>query len=408
MIVAGEDNPSDMAANEIGQASHCPAHGAVVVRLGQEVLSVNLSPKTERALELCYDSIAAPQLWTGALDNLAHSLGAAACVIQPHELSERPFGQVRSSHAWRIRERWLKNLDWVKPVFEPRGDHLVRQGYRAVLQSQLFSDEEIRHSRFHQEITRPVGCLHWACGIFQVEDRIWCLPFFRGSEPFDRDILEPIAEIAGRMARIVSIAEKVARAGAENEVTTLESAGCAALLIDKHGRAVRANRRAEELFCSEFGIRNGRLWTATTSSMARLERFLRDIELAKSIGSPFPAPIVIVRRGMPWLLIEAMPVTSAGNDLFEGCRAILMVSDLAHPSITDKALLSIVFGLTNAEARLAAAICQGHDLNTAASAFGVSRQTLRSQLKAVFAKTGARRQAELVARAAQIRNTTQH
>ena len=147
---------------------------------------MNLSPQTERAIELCYDSIAAPQLWTGALDNLAHSLGAAACVIQPHELSQRPFGQVRSSHAWRIRERWLKNLDWVKPVYEPRGDHLVRQGYRAVLQSQLFSDEEIRHSRFHQEITRPVGCLHWACGIFQVEDRIWCLPFFRGSEPFDR------------------------------------------------------------------------------------------------------------------------------------------------------------------------------------------------------------------------------
>jgi DNA-binding CsgD family transcriptional regulator len=142
--------------------------------------------------------------------------------------------------------------------------------------------------------------------------------------------------------------------------------------------------------------------------MARLERFLRDIEMAKSIGNPLPAPMVIARRGAPWLLIEAMPVTTAGNDLFEGCRAILMVSDLAHPSITDKALLSIVFGLTNAEARLAAAICQGQDLNTVASTFGVSRQTLRSQLKVVFAKTGARRQAELVARAAQIRNTTQH
>ena len=369
---------------------------------------MNLSPEIERAMELCYDSIAAPQLWTGALDNLAHSLGAAACQILPHELSQRPLGQVRSSHAWRIHERWLKNLDWVRPVYEPRGDHLVRQGYRAVLQSQLFTDEEIRHSRFHQEITRPVGCLHWACGIFQVEDRIWCLPFFRGSEPFDQNILEPIAEIAGRMARIVSIAEKVARAGAENDVITLESAGCAALLIDKHGRAARANRRAEELFCNEFGIRNGRLWTAATSSMARLERFLRDIEQAKSIGGSLPAPIVIARCGMPWLLIEAMPVTSAGNDIFEGCRAILMLSDLAHPSITDKALLSVVFGLTNAEARLASAICQGQDLNTVASAFGVSRQTLRSQLKVVFAKTGARRQAELVARAAQIRKTTQH
>lgn len=369
---------------------------------------MNLSPKTEHAIELCYDSIVAPRLWTDALDNLAHSLGAVACKVLPHELSQRPLGQLHSSHAWRIHEQWQKNLDWVAPVYEPRGDPLVRQGYRAVLQSQLFSDDEIRHSRFHQEITRPVGCLHWACGIFQVEDRIWCLPFFRGNKPFDENILEPIAEIAGRMSRIVSIAEKVSRAEAKNEVLTLDNAGCTAILIDKHGRVARANRRAEELFCNEFGIRNGRLWTAATSSMAKLDRFMRDIEHAKSIGGPLPAPIVIARRGTPCLLIEAMPVTSAGNDIFEGCRAILMVSDLAHPSITDKALLSIVFGLTNAEARLAAAICQGHDLNTAANTFGVSRQTLRSQLKSVFAKTGSRRQAELVARAAQIRNTAQH
>jgi DNA-binding CsgD family transcriptional regulator/PAS domain-containing protein len=367
---------------------------------------VNLSPKTERAIELCYDSIAAPQLWTGALDNLAHSLGAAACQILPHELSQRPLGEVRSSHAWRIHERRQNNLDWVTPVYEPRGDHLVRQGYRAVLQSQLFTDEEIRQSRFHQEITRPVGCLHWACGIFQVEDRIWCLPFFRGNEEFGEDILEPIAEIAGRMAHIISLGEKVSRAAIENEVFTLDSAGCAAVLIDKRGQVGRVNRRAEQLFCNEFGIRSGKLWTSAISSLAKLERFMRDIEHAKSIGGSFPAPIVIARRGSPWLLIEAMPVTSAGNDIFDGCRAILMMSDLAHPSITDKALLSVVFGLTNAEARLAAAICQGHDLNTIASTLGVSRQTLRSQLKVVFSKTGARRQAELVARTAQIRNTT--
>ena len=256
------------------------------------------------------------ELWTGALDNLAHSLGATACQILPHELSQRPLGQIRSSHAWRIHERWQKNLDWVTPVYEPRGDPLVRQGYRAVLQSQLFSDDEIRHSRFHQEITRPVGCLHWACGIFQVEDRIWCLPFFRGNEQFGEDILEPIAEIAGRMARIVSLAEKVSRAEAQNEVLTLDNAGCAAMLIDKRGQVGRVNRRAEELFSNEFGIRNARLWAAATSCQARLERFMRDIEHAKSIAAPLPAPIVIARRSTPWLLIEAMPVTSAGTDIF--------------------------------------------------------------------------------------------
>jgi DNA-binding CsgD family transcriptional regulator/PAS domain-containing protein len=369
---------------------------------------VGLSPETERALDMCYDAIAAPQLWTGALDNLAHSLGAHACQILPHVISQRSFGVVRSTRAWRINELWQRNLDWVTDVYVTRGAPYVAQGFAAVLQSQLFTDDEIRHSRFHQEITRPAGCLHWACGIFQVEDRIWCLPFHRGNEPFTPDVLEPIAEVAGRMARIVGIAEKVSRAEAENEVLTLDSAGCAAMLIDKYGRVARFNRRAEDLFCNEFGIRNGRLWTAASASLERLDRFMAEIEHAKSVAGPLPAPMIIARRGTSWLLIEAMPVTSASNDIFEGCRAILVVSDLTRPSITGAALLSVVFGLTSAEARLAAAICEGHDLNAAATSFGVSRQTLRSQLKTVFAKTGSRRQAELVARAAQIRNTTQH
>ncbi len=369
---------------------------------------MGLSPETDRALEMCYDAIASPQLWTGALDHLAHSMGAHACQVLPHVISQRPFGVVRSTGAWRIDELWRRNLEWATDVYVTRGAPYVDRGYRAVLQSQLFTDDEIRHSRFHQEITGPAGCLHWACGIFHVEDRIWCLPFFRGNEPFAPDVLESIAEVAGRMARIIGLAEKISRAGAENEVLTLDRAGCAAMLIDMYGRVARINRRAEDLFCNEFGIRNGRLWTAANASLARLDRFMAEIEHAKSAAGPLPAPMIIARRGTPWLLIEAMPVTTASNDIFEGCRAVLVVSDLSRPSITDAALLSLVFGLTSAEARLAAAICEGHNLNAAAATFGVSRQTVRSQLKTVFAKTGSRRQAELVARAAQIRNANQH
>ena len=390
------------------QTLHCCLFERMVKELRQEVHSVGLSPETERALDMCYNAITAPQLWIEALDNLAHSLGAYACQILPNAVSQRPFGVVRSTGGLRIEELWLRNQDWAKHVYEPRGEPFVQQGCRAVIQSQLFTDDEISHSRFHQEITRPVGCLHWACGIFEVEDRKWCLPFFRGNEPFTPDFLEPIGEIAGRMARIVSIAEKVSRAEAENEVLTLDNAGCAAVLIDKDGRVTRVNRRAEDLFCSEFGIRNGRLWTAANSSMERLDRLMVEIGPAKSREGSLPAPVIVARRGVPWLLIEVMPVTSASNNIFEGCRALLVVSDLTRPSITDAALLSVVFGLTSAEARLAAAICEGHDLNTAAATFGLSRMTVRSQLKAVFAKTGSRRQAELVVRAAQLRNTTQH
>ena len=49
-------------------------------------------------------------------------------------------------------------------------------------------------------------------------------------------------------------------------------------------------------------------------------------------------------------------------------------------------LLSKIFGLTFAEAKLAAALAGGTSLDTAAEELDISRETARSQLKIVFAR----------------------
>jgi DNA-binding CsgD family transcriptional regulator len=100
---------------------------------------------------------------------------------------------------------------------------------------------------------------------------------------------------------------------------------------------------------------------------------------------------------VPWLLVEAMPVTSFGSDVFGDGRAILLLTDLTVPLVTDQTLLAVVFGLTAAEAKMASRIAQGNNIDEAARAVGVSRETARTQLKAVFQKTSTKRQAELVA-----------
>lgn len=366
-----------------------------------------LSDATERALESCFEAIVAPDRWAAALDNLAHSIGAHACLILPHEIADRQFGVVGSTEMAKMGEH-ARNQDWVTPVYEPRGDPFVRSGYQAVLQQQLFTDEEIRRSRFHQEVARPAGLHQWACGIFTAEGRYWCMPFFRSTDPFAPEDLEPIAEIARRVSQVVSISVKVSQTSTENEVRTLEQVGCAAMLIDRHGSVGRINRRAEDLFCCDFGVRNGKLWTSSNASLARLDRFMAELSSSKSTSPSLPAPVIIARAGSPWLLIEALPVASKSLEIFDGCLALLLVSDLTSSASADDSVLRLAYGLTGAEARLASAICGGHDLNAIAGSLGVSRETLRGQLKTVFAKTGARRQAELVARVANIRNVVRH
>jgi DNA-binding CsgD family transcriptional regulator len=53
--------------------------------------------------------------------------------------------------------------------------------------------------------------------------------------------------------------------------------------------------------------------------------------------------------------------------------------------------------LSEAEARLAARLASGEALEMVAEQFGIAKETGRSQLKSIFAKTGVHRQAELVA-----------
>ncbi len=76
--------------------------------------------------------------------------------------------------------------------------------------------------------------------------------------------------------------------------------------------------------------------------------------------------------------------------------AVVFVSDPEQRQETPAALLQQLYGLTPAEARLAEAMAGGGPLKAAAERFGVTLGTVRIQLKAVFAKTGTRSQADLV------------
>ncbi len=69
-----------------------------------------------------------------------------------------------------------------------------------------------------------------------------------------------------------------------------------------------------------------------------------------------------------------------------------------HKSAIDLSRLdvTVLFGLTPAESRLATALCDGASLNQYAEQQGVSSNTARIQLKSIFSKTNTNRQAELI------------
>jgi DNA-binding CsgD family transcriptional regulator len=67
------------------------------------------------------------------------------------------------------------------------------------------------------------------------------------------------------------------------------------------------------------------------------------------------------------------------------------------PRAPSAELVQSLFDLTPAEARVARGLSAGETLEEIASTGGVSRNTIRTQLRGALEKTGCRRQVEVVA-----------
>ena len=177
----------------------------------------------------------------------------------------------------------------------------------------------------------------------------------------------------------------------------------AAVILDATGRATQMNLPAQDLLGADFYLVRGRPAAHDPASNRRLQQLVSAaLHISPGAAQSYP-PIVVDRDEAPWLLVEAMPVTAFGSDLFNSGRLILLLTDLRSPLRPSSKNLCAAFGLTAAEAKLATRLASGVGINSAAASVGVSRETARTQLKAVFAKTNTRRQAELAGLLARLR-----
>lgn len=172
----------------------------------------------------------------------------------------------------------------------------------------------------------------------------------------------------------------------------------AIFVLDGRGRVLVRNHAAERLIAAADGL-------AETDGVLRPdlagERQVFDemVRRALAMGHAGPAGWAWVSRRSegPRLAVTAMPLPRSETAHLPGeGRALVMFVDPARPLAPDRAALRELFGLTEAEIRVAALLVGGYDRPSAARALGVSEQTLRTHAKAIFAKMGINRQSDLV------------
>jgi DNA-binding CsgD family transcriptional regulator len=217
-----------------------------------------------------------------------------------------------------------------------------------------------------------------------------------------KGIFGPESKLAlAQLSRRLSEAAILSRAAGQVALATctnaLDLVRQPAVAIDRMGKVLDTNSAAEAAFDSGLRVHNRRLCIGDQSANAEFERFLDGMKIATKTVSLPTNSIVVRRREKPPLLIRILPVEPAARSPFLGVRALLLLTDLGEKRSIAPDLLVRIFGLTPAEAKLAALIGSGEPLERAAGILAISPSTVRTQLKAVFVKTDTHRQGELVA-----------
>lgn len=201
------------------------------------------------------------------------------------------------------------------------------------------------------------------------------------------DILRP------HLCRSMLMSARLGMKVAESTLTTLETIGLQALVINNARKVIATNALADAgtllIPLAHGGLKlDNRIADQLFQNVVDAG-FARTFEKIRSV--PVPAT-----RDRPAMVVHALPLRGQAHDLFSGAEILVIVNTIKEGQTVTGELLKGLFDLTAAEARLAQKLLTGLTLKEIATEGGIAVTTLRSHLRSILAKTGTRRQAELV------------
>jgi DNA-binding CsgD family transcriptional regulator len=348
------------------------------------------------------DAIVDPAMWPDVMADMSRAVRAEGALLLQGDVFTADVHRTGVPRTASISEyvdiyfdrgRQLSDVRIVKSI------PLMLRGQPVVIDQDILSPDEMRRDASYNEIYIPRGFQWFAAIGFRAGTALWALPFQRTIKqgPFEGEDKRMLAQISRRLSEAATLSQAVGRSVLTASVSALHLVRQPAVVLDRLGFVLDANAAADQMFDNEIRVSNRRLAVTDGRARGELERVADALRTAGD-STPLPAePIVVRRRFKPPVLIRILPIEAAARSPFLGARALLTLLDLSERRQPASRLLATSFGLTSAEAKVAALIGAGETVASAAERLGVTTHTARNQLKAVFSKTETHRQAELKA-----------
>ena len=268
---------------------------------------------------------------------------------------------------------------------------------------QLSPEHEFRRCPYLNEFLLKYDVCEMACISARAgPSEFETLSLYRGpaEPPMEKNQLALLGRVAPHLE--VALATQRKLIALEAKANQLEAAfhftQSAFLIIDQTGRVTLANRAAESILAERNGLllKNSRLSAHGVRENNQLRaRIAQGLSRDPEGKLPRGGSLVIPRADRKPLYLFIAPASD--DSLPSACGgAIVCISDPERKPQLELATLRQLFSLTPAESRLTLALLSGQSLSESSDSLGVGRETVRTQLKSILRKTGARRHSELL------------
>lgn len=270
----------------------------------------------------------------------------------------------------------------------------------------LMSEDAWRTSRYYREFCQPrsvhhvlgVDLLPPGEGVYRFRiTRAESQPGFSVTEKNFCSRLIPhfkrVLHIRGLLTRHESLNTLYSQAAGRLAVATL--------ILDEKGHLIDTNSLGRDLLAAGDGLQlvDGRLAATYSGDNKQLYETVDGILLAiRSQSGPRTGVLSIARpsgRTCLGLVLESVASEEWADGSGQPAIAVYARDTSGNPMVSAERIQQ-VFGLTKTEATVAMDLANGASLEEVANALGMQRSTVRAHLRAVFSKTGTRRQTALV------------
>ena len=337
--------------------------------------------------------------WQTVLDQLCDEIGAWSAVIQAIDFTRDNHGQTY----WCAHDSQTDFDAYQRVISDIKNPRLDRRRSMAafgkfVSDGQLFTtnEEMLQNKWFYQNLAdlgygRFLGALVPLSG-----DRFIAVALHRSisnQKEFDDADRKRLTTLLPHLGQATELALCFSEHHQLKHVLSacLDRWQCGVVICDADGRVQWMNRSARDRIAQNgmLHVRDGALGVSGEKDAA-----LRRALLSRQAHHSHTV-FLTLDHPCHRLHLAIQPLVHADNNL-NTVGSLVMISDgTLHGEIPATALAAL-FGLTQAESRLASAIVQGDTLEEYARRRGVSIGTVRFQLRQVLAKTGTNRQSELM------------